>query len=182
MYFANIKKQLKIQNRRSFIFLTGKLSLISIVTLKLFDLQILQSAKYKTLSKNNQIRIEILYPYRGDILDRNNIIIATNKKSFDLFIIPEQTQDVNETLNKLDDFVEVKFNKKRKVINLFKKVKKFERIKILSNMTWKDLEIIEANKIFLPGLHVQHSPKRIYPFDDTFSHVIGYINKPILMC
>ena len=55
--------------------LLGKVSLISIIGWKFFDIQILKSKKYTTLSKNNQISIKILYPVRGEITDRNGRVI-----------------------------------------------------------------------------------------------------------
>ena len=127
MYYSDQKKQIIVQNRRTFFLFLGKLSFFSIIGWKLFNIQILDSAKYRTLSKNNQINIEILYPVRGEIKDRNGNIIATNKKVYDLYVIPEQTENLNETLNNLNSFIHFDFEKKRKIILLSKKVKKFER-------------------------------------------------------
>lgn len=178
MFNSEQKKRFKIFNRRSFILLSLKLGLFSLVTWKLFDIQILQSKKYKTLSKKNQINFEILYPIRGEILDRNNIIIALNKNTYDLFLIPEQSPNIEETLNKLNDFITISFKTRRKVIELSNKVKKFQRVKILKNINWDDLENIEANKNYLPGLHLQLVPQRIYPYNKYFSHILGYISQP----
>ena len=61
---------------------SAKFGFFSLVSWRLFDIQIIQSTKYSTLSKNNQINFEILYPVRGDILDRNGVIIATNKRTY----------------------------------------------------------------------------------------------------
>ena len=129
MYFSEQKKQTTIHNRRTFFLFLGKLSIFSVIGWRFFDIQILQSNKYKTLSKNNQINVELLYPIRGEIKDRNENIIATNKKIYDLYIIPEQSNNLQETLNNLNYFVSFDFKKKRKVIELSKKVKKFESIK-----------------------------------------------------
>ncbi len=178
MYFSEIKKQIKTYNRRSIILLTGKLSLLSLLGWKLFDLQIIKSNKYKIESKSNQISIEIIYPLRGEIKDRNNIKLATNIKTYDLYLIPEQSEDINKTLNNLDKLIEIDFTKKRKVIELSKKIKKFERIQIFENLSWQDLELIQSNLNELPGLHLILSPKRIYPYSNYFSHILGYINKP----
>jgi penicillin-binding protein 2 len=156
----------------------GKLGLFSLVSWKLFDIQIIQSSKYKTLSKNNQINIEILFPVRGNILDRNNNLIASNKNTYDLFLIPEQTINIKETLDKLSEFISIDFKTKRKVIVLSKKVKKFQNVKILKNIGWKELEIIEANKHVLPGLHLQLVSIRVYPYDRYLSHILGYTNQP----
>ena len=71
MYYSEQKKQSSVHNRRTFFLFLGKLSFFSIIGWRLFKIQILDSAKYKTLSKNNQINIEIIYPIRGKIKDRN---------------------------------------------------------------------------------------------------------------
>ena len=99
MYFTELKKQTSVQNRRTFLLLLGKLSLFSIIGWKLFKIQILDSSKYITLSKNNQINVEIIYPIRGEIKDRNENIIATNLKVYDLYFIPERSMNIQETLN-----------------------------------------------------------------------------------
>ena len=146
MFYTLIKKQIQIHNRRSFLLLLGKFGFFSIVGWRLFDIQILQSAKYRTLSKENQINIEILYPVRGEIRDRNDVLLAKNIKTYELYIVPEQCPDINKTLNKLNDFVSLSFNHKRKVIKSINNAKKFERILIMDNINWQNLEIIEANK------------------------------------
>ena len=46
MYYSEQKKQINVQNRRTFFLFIGKLSLFSIVGWKLFNIQILNSAKY----------------------------------------------------------------------------------------------------------------------------------------
>jgi penicillin-binding protein 2 len=180
MYHSQHKKQITVQNRRTFFLFLGKLSIFSIIGWRLFNIQILDSAKYKTLSKNNQINIEILYPVRGEIKDRNENIIATNKKVYDLYVIPEQTKNLKETLNNLNNFIHFDFEKKRKIILLSKKVKKFESIKIEENLNWEKLELIEANKNHLPGLHLQEDYQRVYPQNKYFSHILGYISQPTL--
>ena len=93
MFYSKLKKQNQILNRRTFFLLLGKLGIFSAIGWRFFDIQIINSNKYKTLSEKNQINVEILYPLRGEIKDRNSNIIATNKKVYDLYIIPEQAQD-----------------------------------------------------------------------------------------
>ena len=76
MQYFDQKKQIKNLNRRSFFLLLTKFSLFSVISYRLFDIQITNSSKYKMLSKNNQINVEILYPIRGIIKDRKGNIIA----------------------------------------------------------------------------------------------------------
>ena len=178
MQYFDQKKQIKNLNRRSFFLLLTKLSLFSAISYRLFDIQITNSSKYKTLSKNNQINVEILYPIRGIIKDRKGNIIASNLKVFDLYIIPEQTKNLNKALNDLSNFIDLDFKTKRQIINLSKTVKKFERIKILENLDWKTLEMLETNKNYLEGISLVEDFQRIYPLNESFSHLLGYVNKP----
>ena len=92
------KKHISLLNRRTFFLYLLKASLLSLVGWRLYKIQILDSKKYKTLSKNNQIDIQIVFPLRGEIFDRNNNLIATNKVVYDLYLIPEKTISINLSL------------------------------------------------------------------------------------
>ena len=146
MFYSDNKKQYSVINRRSFILYSLKLFLFGIVGWRLYNIQIKNSDKYKTLSKNNQIDIEIIYPVRGKIIDIKNNILVNNRKVYDVYIIPENTSDINKTLNQISKLKKIDFAKKRKIIELSKKVKKFEKIKIFENISWSILEKIETNK------------------------------------
>ena len=178
MFYSENKKQFTVLNRRTFILYLLKISLFGLVGWRLYNIQIKESDKYRTLSKNNQIDIEILYPLRGKIIDINNNVLVSNKKVFDIYLIPENTSDINKTLNNISKIIKLDFRKKRKVIELSKKVKKFEKIKIFENISWDDLEKIESNKINLEGVFISQDYMRVYNYGIIFSHLLGYINKP----
>ena len=124
MFFSEQKSQFKSFTRRTLFLLIGKLGLLSFVGFKLFDLQVLKSDKYKTLSKNNRISIKIIFPIRGIITDRNNNIIAKNYETYDLYIIPEEIYDLEQTLNKLSEIEKIPFKSKKKGYYFVKKSKK----------------------------------------------------------
>ena len=178
MFYSEQKKQVSLFNRRTFILFLLKMSLFSAVGWRLYNIQILNSSKYKTMSKKNQIDLEIIFPVRGKIYDRNKILIATNDKVYDLYLIPENTKSINNTLNNLSKFIDINFEKRRKVIELSKKIKKFEKIKIFENISWSTLEKIETNKYILEGIFIVEDYLRVYPYKDNFSHLLGYISKP----
>ena len=178
MFISENRKQNSTLNRRTFFLYILKLFFFSGVSLRLYDIQISESKKYKTLSKNNQIDLEILFPIRGEIFDRNNKLLATNKKVFDIYIIPEKTKSIDYSLNLLSKFIKIDFKSRRKIIDLSKQTKKFQKIKVAENISWETLEKIEANKYNLPGIGIDEDYMRIYPLKEFFSHILGYINKP----
>ena len=87
MFYSENKKQFTVLNRRTFFLYLLKISLFGLVGWRLYNIQIKESDKYRTLSKNNQIDIEILYPLRGKIVDINNNVLVSNKKVFDIYLI-----------------------------------------------------------------------------------------------
>ena len=178
MFYSDQKKQVSLFNRRTFILFLLKLSLFSAVGWRLYNIQILDSSKYKTMSKKNQIDLEIIFPVRGKIFDRNRVLIAKNEKVYDVYLIPENTKSINNTLNALSQFIDIDFAKRRKVIELSTQVKKFEKIKIFENISWSVLEKIETNKYNLQGVFIAEDYLRVYPYKDNFSHLLGYISKP----
>mgnify|MGYP005989196523 FL=1 len=178
MFYSDQKKQVSLYNRRTFILFLLKLSLFSAVGWRLYNIQILDSSKYKTMSKKNQIDLEIIFPVRGKIFDRNKVLIAKNEKVYDVYLIPENTKSINNTLNALSQFIDIDFVKRRKVIELSTQVKKFEKIKIFENISWSVLEKIETNKYNLEGIFIAEDYLRVYPYRDQLSHLLGYISKP----
>ena len=178
MFYSDQKKQLSLFNRRTFILFLLKLSLFSAVGWRLYNIQIVDSSKYKTMSKKNQIDLEIIFPVRGKIFDRNKVLIAKNEKVYDVYLIPENTKSINNTLNALSQFIDIDFAKRRKVIELSTQVKKFEKIKIFENISWSVLEKIETNKYNLEGIFIAEDYLRVYPYRDQLSHLLGYISKP----
>jgi len=178
MFYSEQKKQITTYNRRTFFLFVLKLSLFTAIGWRIYNIQILDSSKYKTLSKKNQIDLEIIFPLRGKIFDRNNVLIAKNEKVYDVYLIPENTKSINHTLNLLSKFIDIDFAKRRKIIELTSKVKKFEKIKIFENISWSVLEKIETNKYNLEGIFIAEDYLRIYPYKEVFSHLLGYISKP----
>ena len=59
------------------------------------------------LLKKNQIDLEIIFPTRGKIFDRNKVLIAKNEKVYDVYLIPENTKSINNTLNALSQFIDI---------------------------------------------------------------------------
>ncbi len=178
MFYSEQKKQISTYNRRTFFLFLLKLSLFTAVGWRIYNIQILDASKYKMLSKKNQIDLEIIFPLRGKIFDRNNILIANNEKVYDVYLIPENTKSISNTLSALSKFLDIDFAKRRKIIDLSSKVKKFEKIKIFENISWTILEKIETNKYNLEGIFIAEDHIRIYPYKEVFSHLLGYISKP----
>ncbi|MDE2273728.1 MAG: penicillin-binding protein 2, partial [Gammaproteobacteria bacterium] len=64
------------------------------VVARLFYLQIVSHQHYATLAEGNRLRTEPVMPPRGLIYDRNGVLLAENRPSYELDITPEQVPDL----------------------------------------------------------------------------------------
>ena len=65
---------------------------IAAILLRLYWLQIQHHDHFKTLATDNRIKLLPLPPARGEIFDRNGVVLAQNMTSVDLFITPDQVE------------------------------------------------------------------------------------------
>lgn len=72
-----------------------------IIISRLIFLQVIQHERYKTLSKNNRVNIIPLAPSRGQIYDRNGMVIATNLPAYQIDITPEKTKNLKYPLSNM---------------------------------------------------------------------------------
>ena len=78
--------------------------LISVVyIIQLFNLQILNGKEYREKSEKRMLRTETVTASRGEITDRNGVVLASNKLSFnvDLYKVKVTAQEQNEAIAKI---------------------------------------------------------------------------------
>ena len=88
---------------------------------RLITLQINESSKYKTLSDKNRFREWKLAPERGVIKDFFNQEIASNKQVYQIHLIPENTQSIEEVFFRLKSILNIS---DKRIFSLRKKIAK----------------------------------------------------------
>ena len=142
----------------------------------LFHIQVLKAPRYSQLSQANRIRIIPQPGSRGKIVDRKAKIIADNYLSYDIAILPSETKDINEALEKLADLLNISFEKLKSKYtrNL---VSSSLPVTLLDNIERKKAVMVEELKSDLPGIFLQVVPKRFYPHQRLAAHVLGYLGE-----
>ena len=104
---------------------------------------------------------------RGNILDRNNNLLATTVNISSLNINPQEVLDVNQTISKLKK-VFPKLNKEK----LLKKLNSNKKhVNLLREISPKDH--VSLLNLGIEALKIENSNKRIYPNHTLASHVLG---------
>ncbi|MCK6256913.1 stage V sporulation protein D [Fictibacillus sp. KIGAM418] len=109
-------------------------------------------------------------PQRGEILDRNNVPLATNISAPTVFVIPRQISDPVQTSEKLAAVLDIS------QLDVYKKITKKSSI-IRLDQGGRKISNEKANQVRelnLPGIFIAEDSKRHYPYGSYLSHVLGF--------
>ncbi len=82
-----ISEDFKYRKRLVAVFIISIL-VVALLLIRLFYLQIIKNDHYDSLARNNKEQIIPIEAYRGEIYDRNGIIVAENIKTYTMYMIP----------------------------------------------------------------------------------------------
>jgi len=70
-------------------------------------LQVFLGSHYRGMAEENRIRLVEIPAARGFIYDRNGTLLVNNMPSFNLYLVLEDIPDLQQTLEKLSQFINV---------------------------------------------------------------------------
>ncbi len=150
--------------------------LFMLFILRFWYLQVLKGSEYTNLAQTNRTRHVQLYPMRGIITDRTGIILAENRPSFCLAIIPEDCQDIPATLAKASQLtntpleqIQSTYEQERKSLPIFMP------ILLVTDLNFEDIALLEPVVQQIPGLSIEPRQRRHYPQAELLAHIIGYV-------
>ena len=171
----------KLLSRRTFLLGLGKGVLFSSILFRLVYLQLFKSDQYKVLADKNRISLRLTPPLRGNILDRNDKILALNKNSYNVLIQGNKNRlEIEETIKKISGIIFLSDADINKIYDTLSNKKKSDLpIVIKKNLKWNELSSLNVNLINLPNVFIEKGIRRQYPFENIASHVIGYMSNPL---
>ncbi len=145
--------------------------------IRLWFLQVIKGSELRRMSENNCIRLRENPADRGMIFDRKGRILAHNRPSFDVFIVPEDLKENPEVIARIGEILAMDLDEIKTKIREQKQRPPFKPVRIKTDISWKELAILESNRVHLPGLIVEVRPKRAYDYGELASHLIGYLGE-----
>ena len=143
---------------------------------RLFYLQIYATQKYYLQSQKNHIREITLEPLRGLIYDREGRVLVENHPAYTVYVTPYEFSRSSVLLNRLSQILQlspeqIKANVRKRQNGRFKPVR------LKRQVNFKEVSLLEENKLQLPGVGLWVEPKRFYPSSARATHVLGYIGE-----
>lgn len=161
--------------RRTFIAFIGVLLLLITLFSNVYSLQVNSFEKYQTRSNSNRIKLLPVAPNRGLIYDRNGIILADNKPIYSLAVIPEDVDNLKESIKEISKILDISTEKQKKFFKAAKGKRRFKQIELQSRLSEQQVALFSVNQHKFPGIFVDARLKRYYPFGELTTHNLGYV-------
>jgi len=177
MYREDAERQ-KLFSRRAAILGGVQFAMVTVLAGRMYQLQVLESDRFKMLADENRINIRLLAPPRGRILDRNGQPLAVNRKNYRVLLTAEQTPDIRRTLAILGQLVDIGEADREQILREIRRRRGFVPVTVRENLDWNTVSRIEVNAPDLPGVSIDVGQSREYLYGPEISHVLGYVSPP----
>ena len=138
---------------------------------KVFYIQVIDYDKLNNLANNLWSRNLVIGANRGKIITSDNVTIADNLTTVSLVVIPNQIKDKDAVIKDLANILNVDESKIAEHVN------KRSSVEII-HPEGRQLSFDIADKINelnYEGVYLLKEGKRYYPYNNLFSHSIGYV-------
>lgn len=141
---------------------------------RLVWLQIIQNNYYRARALENSSRVTFLRAPRGIIYDRHGNLLASNKQSLSLTVIPSQIEDPHDLSFRLTRVLDLPH------AEIFERLEKArESGSVIPVVIERDLDLQSVSRffeqqLFLPGVDILPDISRNYPQGELTCHVLGY--------
>ncbi|NKB38013.1 MAG: penicillin-binding protein 2 [Gammaproteobacteria bacterium] len=146
-----------------------------LIVVRVFFLQVVMHDHFTTLSQHNRVKIQPIAPIRGLIFSNDGVLLANNRPSFSLEVIPEQVDDIEQTIDRLSGLIELDNSDIERFRKQLKRKHRFVSVPLKFNLSDDDVAILSVNRHLFPGVDVVAGLNRYYPLAEKLAHVSGYV-------
>ena len=173
--FGNVDRASRLVSRRIVVAAALVGLLFFALLLRAGYLQLWQHTHYTTLSRDNRVKLAPIPPIRGMIFSRDEVLLADNKPSFTLEIVPEEAQDLDLLLEQLSELVTIAAADSRRFRSRLRRMRRFQAVPLRFNLSVEEAARVSVNRHRLPGVDVVAGLSRHYPLSANLSHALGYV-------
>lgn len=144
---------------------------------RFFYLQVIKHDYYHTKAEDNRISVVPITPNRGNIVDRNGVVLARNYSAYTLEIAPGKVSDIEQVVTELSGIIDIRPSDRNRFRRLMIEAKGAETLPIRTRLTDEEVARFAANRYRFPGVEIRARLFRQYPFAERASHALGYIGR-----
>ena len=138
-------------------------------------LQILKYEHFHSLANNNRLALAPVSAIRGNILDRNNLTLASNRLAYMVTLSPDASSNDGDLFKELGQYFRLTDHHIKEYHKNRRKTKSSAPLALRSNLTDQEVARFAANSFRFSGVYLETEYIRHYPHGNTASHALGYI-------
>lgn len=146
-----------------------------LIVIRIFFLQVIMHDHFTTLSQHNRVKIQPIAPIRGLIFSSDGVLLASNRPSFSLEVIPEQVESIDKTIEDLSKIVVIEDTDIDRFKDQLRKKHRFVSVPLKFKLNDDEVARLSVNRHRYPGVEVIAGLNRYYPLAENMAHVIGYV-------
>lgn len=173
----NVEAEIRRFRLRLIVVGIAMLLAFGLVALRLYVLQIVRHDAFAERAETNRTAVVPIVPNRGEILDRNGVVLATNYKTYTLEITPSRAGNLEETIDRISEVVEITPRDRRRFKRLREDSRSFDSLPIRMRLSDEEVARFAAQRYRFPGVEIKARLVRNYPLGEVGAHVIGYIGR-----
>ncbi|MGR3714017.1 MAG: penicillin-binding protein 2 [Shimia sp.] len=162
-------------SRRTLLLGGAQLLFMGGLGLRMRQLQLDQADQFRLLAEENRINIRLIPPARGEVFDRNGVVIARNEPAYRVTLVPEDAGDVDDVIDRLATLIELDPGELDAAATEMRRSPPFLPVTVADRITWEELSRVAVNAPALPGITPEVGLSRFYPLRGDFAHVVGYV-------
>jgi penicillin-binding protein 2 len=170
-----IKDKVRGSNRRALLLGGGMAAVLVTLGFRSHFLQVREAEKFRLLAEENRINLRLIPPVRGEIFDRNGILIAGNEQNYSAILIRDGIKNLEEVLRNLQTILLIPDEEIAILKGQILKNRPLIPITVAERLTWKQLSRIAVNSPALPGVSLEVILTRYYPRSTDYSNIVGYV-------
>jgi len=149
--------------------------LLGLVIARLVQLQVIEYEQFSERSQGNRIRIEPIAPTRGLVFDRKGRVLAENLPTYQLELIPEQIDNLDDTLARLAALGLIESKDIPRFIDKSHEGPRFKPVTLRFRLSDEEIANFAVMRPRFPGVDFKLRLVRHYPYGASTAHAIGYV-------
>lgn len=152
--------------------------LFAALLVKLINLQITQYDYFAARADGNRLHSQYVPPARGLIYDRSGELLADNQPIFNLSVVRERVDDIEETLELLSSLIRLAPEDVEQFRERLKRRRvPFSSVPLRYVLTEEEKARVSVNAHRLSGISIEPQFVRSYPSGELNAHAIGYVSE-----
>ena len=152
-------------------------TVLSLLAVAYWTVQIVRGEYYFSLSENNRIRAVKITAPRGYVLDRNGATLVENEPAYTLHLYRREAKDLNASVDFIVDLLGLSGERVASRVERGRKEPEFVPIPIAENLGIEEVAAVQARAAEHPEFAITVSQRRLYKHGGSAAHALGYLSE-----